>query len=74
MSVANQALVIFAAEKGFLEDVALNKLAEFEDGLVAFAKQTQADLLEEINKTGDYNKEIEGKLYTLLEEFSALQY
>ncbi|MFH0262914.1 F0F1 ATP synthase subunit alpha [Vibrio barjaei] len=74
MSVANQALVIFAAEKGFLENVALNKLAEFEDGLVAFAKQTQADLLEEINKIGDYNKEIEGKLYALLEEFSALQY
>ena len=34
LTVAEQALVIFAAERGFLEDVAINKISAFEDALL----------------------------------------
>lgn len=73
MSVADQALVIFAAEQGFLENVALNQVADFEAGLIAHANQIAPELLSTINQSGDYNSDIEAKLRALLEEFSALQ-
>lgn len=73
MSVADQALVIFAAEQGFLENVALNQVADFEAGLIVHANQTAPELVSTINQSGDYNSDIEAKLRALLEEFSALQ-
>ncbi|USD61687.1 F0F1 ATP synthase subunit alpha [Vibrio sp. SCSIO 43140] len=72
MSVADQALVIFAAEQGFLENVALNQVADFEAGLITHANQTAPELVSTINQSGDYNSDIEAKLRALLEEFSAL--
>ncbi|MFA0086725.1 F0F1 ATP synthase subunit alpha [Vibrio sp. 10N.286.49.C2] len=73
MSVAEQSLVIFAAEQGYLEDVSIKQVAGFEEGLIAFAKQTAPKLIEEIDRSGDYNKDIETQLRIVLEEFSALQ-
>ena len=36
MSVADMAISLFAADRGYLDDVALNKIGDFEAGLLAF--------------------------------------
>ncbi|WP_425670980.1 F0F1 ATP synthase subunit alpha [Vibrio owensii] len=73
MTVAEQALAIFAAEKGYLTDVALNQISRFEEELMAFGRTNAQPLLDKINQSGDYNDEIESELHSLLKEFTALQ-
>ncbi|MDU1024716.1 MAG: F0F1 ATP synthase subunit alpha, partial [Leclercia adecarboxylata] len=73
MSVAQQGLVLFAAERGYLEDVELAKIGSFEAALLAYVDRDHAPLMQEINQTGGYNDEIEGKLKSLLDSFKATQ-
>ncbi|GAA5644823.1 F0F1 ATP synthase subunit alpha [Vibrio proteolyticus] len=72
MTVAEQALAIFSAEKGYLSDVDLHQIATFEEELMAYAHTNAQPLLDSINHTGDYNDEIESELHSLLKEFTAL--
>ena len=73
MSVAQQSLVLFAAERGYLEDVEVAKVVSFEAALVAYADREHAELLNQINQTGNFNDEIEGKLKNVLETFKKTQ-
>lgn len=73
MSVFDQALVIFAAERGYLEDVELNKLLDFEAALLSYARGQYAELASEIDKTGAYNNDVEAQLKKLVDDFKATQ-
>ncbi|MCL4120670.1 UNVERIFIED_CONTAM: hypothetical protein GTU68_027429 [Idotea baltica] len=73
MSVFDQALVIFAAERGYLQDVELSKVLDFEAALLSFARGQYADLATQIDATGAFNKEIEAELKKLVDDFKATQ-
>lgn len=73
MSVAQQSLVLFAAEQGYLADVELAKVSSFEVALLAFADREYFEFLQHINQTGAYDDKIEGKLKDILEKFKATQ-
>ena len=73
MSVAHQSLVLFAAEKGYLSDVELNKIVDFEAARLSYANTQHAELMAEINAKADYNDAIVGKLTALLDDFKATQ-
>ena len=73
MSVAEQGVVIFAAEKGYLKDVAINKVVDFEASLLSYANSEGSELLAQINVKGDYNSDIEAGLKALLDNFVATQ-
>ncbi len=71
LSVAEMAVSLYAAEQGFLDDVALNKVVDFEHALHAFMRASHAALLDKINATGYYNDEIESGLTAAIEDFKA---
>jgi F-type H+-transporting ATPase subunit alpha len=71
LSVAEMAISLFAANEGFLDDVDLKKVVDFEQALHAFAKSNYAALMDKINETADYNDEIEAALRKALEDFKA---
>jgi F-type H+-transporting ATPase subunit alpha len=73
MSVFEQALVIFAAEKGYLNDVELTKLADFEAALLSYAKAHYVELVSQVDETGAWNGEIEEQFVKLVEDFKATQ-
>ncbi|MEE2024421.1 MULTISPECIES: F0F1 ATP synthase subunit alpha [Alkalimonas] len=73
MSVADMTLSIFAIEKGFMKDVATDKIGDFEAALLSYAKSEHAGLMAEINKTGNYNDEIEAGLKNVVETFKSTQ-
>jgi F-type H+-transporting ATPase subunit alpha len=73
LSVAEQALGLYAAEKGFLTDIEINKIVDFETALLAYANNEYADLLASINEKGDYNDEIDASIKGLLESFKSTQ-
>ncbi|WP_062260753.1 F0F1 ATP synthase subunit alpha [Endozoicomonas arenosclerae] len=73
MSVADMGVVIYAAEKGYLEDVELNKILDFEAALLSFVNSEFSELMARINESGDYNGEIEEGIKGAIEKFKATQ-
>lgn len=73
LSVAEMGLVIFAAEKGFLDDIELKKIKDFEAALLSFANIEYKELIAHINNTGDYSDEVETGLKEIIEKFKTTQ-
>ncbi|MEW6647436.1 MAG: F0F1 ATP synthase subunit alpha [Pseudomonadota bacterium] len=71
MNVAQMAVSLFAANQGFLDDVAVNKVVDFEGALQSYMKAEQSELMAKINETGDYNSDIENALRDAIEKFKA---
>ncbi|MFB6421727.1 MAG: F0F1 ATP synthase subunit alpha [Candidatus Malihini olakiniferum] len=73
MSVTQQSLLLFAAEYGYLADIELAKIVTFEAELLTYTNREHYDLLQEVNQSGTYNDEIEGKFKTILDTFKVTQ-
>ncbi len=71
LSVAEMAVSLFAAEQGFLDDVDINKVVDFESALHTYMRASQSALLDQINETADYNDEIESGMKAAIEDFKA---
>jgi F-type H+-transporting ATPase subunit alpha len=73
LSVADMGLSLFAVEKGHLKDVELNKILDFEASLHSYMNSEYSELMNTINTTGNFDKEIEATLNEALEKFKATQ-
>src|SRR5690554_289115 len=73
MSVADMAVSIFAAEKGYLKTVSIDKVQDFEAALLSFFNSEHAELMVKINETGDYNDTIEAEMKAGVEKFISTQ-
>jgi len=73
MSVADMGVVLYAANDGFLEDVETSKIASFEATLLGYMNSEHAELMADINKTGNFNGEIEATFKAAIEKFKATQ-
>lgn len=71
LSVAEMACSLFAANEGFIDDVDVNKVVDFEAALHAFLRANAADLLAKIDASGDFNDEIAGEMTAAIEKFKA---
>ncbi|WP_313173332.1 F0F1 ATP synthase subunit alpha [Stenotrophomonas sp.] len=71
MSIADQALSIYAVNEGFLDDVPVNKLLSFEAGLHAHFANTAGELTSKINSTGAWNDEIEAAFKKGIADFKS---
>jgi F-type H+-transporting ATPase subunit alpha len=71
MSVGQMAVSLFAVNQGYLDDVEVNKVVDFEHALQSYMKSAQAGLLERIDASGDYSEEIEQALHTAIKDFKA---
>jgi F-type H+-transporting ATPase subunit alpha len=72
-SVAEMALTIYAADNGYLKDVAVNKIGDFEAALLSYMKAEHGDLLDQVNQSGDWNNDIEASYKAALEKFVSTQ-
>jgi F-type H+-transporting ATPase subunit alpha len=71
MGVAQMAISLFAANEGFLDDVPVSKVRDFEDGLQGYMKSDHAKLLDEINAKGDYSDAIQKSLKDAIAKYKA---
>lgn len=71
LSVAEMAVSLFAADRGYLDDVSLNKIGDFESALLTYMHSNREDLLNDINKSGDFNDEIEAAFHSAIKDFKA---
>jgi F-type H+-transporting ATPase subunit alpha len=69
MSIAQMALSIYAANEGYLDDVAMPQILPFEAGLHAHMTNSYGELEKNIVATGDWNKDIEAQFKQIVSEF-----
>jgi len=69
LSIAQLAISLYAAEKGYLDDLPLDKILPFEHALHQFMQANHGDLMKKIVDTGDWNDDIEGTFKSALDEF-----
>ncbi|GJM12709.1 MAG: ATP synthase subunit alpha [Pseudohongiella sp.] len=73
MSIAEMGISIYAANEGYLEDVELNKVLDFEAALLSYMNSEHGDLIKQINDTGDYNDDIGAQFKTAIDKFKSTQ-
>ena len=67
--VADQVLSIFAGVNGFVDDVPVNKVREFEEGLLAFIKERHPQLREDVVAKKKIDDEFGGQLKQVIAEY-----
>jgi F-type H+-transporting ATPase subunit alpha len=65
------AFSLFMANEGYLDDVDVKKVVDFEAAMLAHIKSNYADLVDKINDTGDYNDDIAAEMKSALDDFKA---
>ena len=70
-NVAEMAMTLFSASKGYLDDVEVTKIVDFENAMQDYLKANNADLLTSINESGDYNDDIAGKMHDAIKHFKS---
>jgi F-type H+-transporting ATPase subunit alpha len=73
MSVAEMAVSLYAANEGFLSDIALNKVGDFEAALLSYMNSENADIMSQVNESGNYNDDIAATFKASVEQFKATQ-
>ena len=73
MTVAEMGLVLFAVEKGYLKDVELNKIADYESALISYMTSEHKEFMEKLAETGEYSDEVVQTFTDALEKFKTTQ-
>ncbi|MCL0062763.1 F0F1 ATP synthase subunit alpha [Peptococcaceae bacterium] len=69
MPVEEQIMVIFAATRGYLDDIPLEKVKEFEQGLLQFLRKEKPEIGKSIREAKKIEPDTEEKLKAAIEEF-----
>jgi len=71
LSIAEMGISLFAANEGYLDDVPVNKIVNFEASLHSYMAAHQADLVAEVNAEADWNDELQAKFHAALKDFKS---
>jgi F-type H+-transporting ATPase subunit alpha len=69
LPVNKEVLIFFALNSGFIDDVPVEKVKEFEAGLYEHADLQGKDVLDEITAKGELDEALEKKIGSLIEEY-----
>ncbi|HYG73526.1 MAG TPA: F0F1 ATP synthase subunit alpha [Planctomycetota bacterium] len=69
MDVVDQVVVIYAATKGFLDDVPVKSVREFEKGLIEEVRNAHKEIIADINNTKALSDDTAKKLEEAVKEF-----
>ena len=69
MTVADQALSLFAVNEGYLDHLEVSQVGAFERAMLGRFASDHGDLRNQINETGDWNDDIEAQFRAFLDKF-----
>ena len=69
LKMEEQVCVIYAGVNGYLDPIPVNRVREFEQGLLALLRNQKPEILEEIRKSGDLADATAGKLKSAVEAY-----
>jgi len=62
---------LYAVDKGYIDDVDVNKVVDFENAMHDFMHSQHQNLLDSINDSGDFNDDVEASMKKAIEDFKA---
>jgi len=71
LSVAEMAISLFAANEGYLDDVAVEKVVDFESALLSYMGASQKELMDKVNDSADWNDDVENTFHQAVKDFKA---
>ncbi len=73
LSVAEMAVSLYAVDRGYIDDVEVKKVGAFEAALHGYMNSSKAQLMKEINETGDFSDAIDNELKEAIAHFKQTQ-
>ena len=73
MSIAEMGLLVYAVNEGYLKDIDVPKIGDFEAALLSYANSEYGETMKSINDTGDWNDEYEAVFKEALDKFKSSQ-
>ncbi|MEP4762870.1 MAG: F0F1 ATP synthase subunit alpha, partial [Anderseniella sp.] len=70
LKTEEQVVVIYAGVNGYLDDIAVNQVGEFEEGLLRLVRDSHSDLLESLRKKKEVTDEIGDKLKSIVDDYA----
>ena len=70
-SIAEMGVMLYAANEGYLEDVEVQKIGDFESALISYMHSNHGKTMSDIVTSGDYDDDIENIFKSALEAFKA---
>ena len=71
LSVAHMAVSLYAVEHGYLDDIELEKIGDFETALLDYCDSSHKELMDKINSTGDYDDDVQSGLKSAIDDFKS---
>jgi F-type H+-transporting ATPase subunit alpha len=69
MSVIDQILSIYAGTRGYMDDVPVDKVRQWETDFLQFMKDRKSDFVSKLTQSGDLSSELEDALKASIDEF-----
>ena len=73
MSVGEMSVMLFAVNEGYMKNVELNKVADFESALLSFMASEYKELMANLDETGEYSDDVLASFKEALEKFKSTQ-
>jgi F-type H+-transporting ATPase subunit alpha len=73
LSIAEMGVLLYAGNEGYLQDVEVAKIGDFESALLSYMRAESADVMQQIEADGDWNDEREAVFKSALEAFKSTQ-
>jgi F-type H+-transporting ATPase subunit alpha len=73
LSVGEMAASLYAANEGYLDDVEVKKVVDFESALHDYLRSAHSQLLDDISSSGGFDDDIKGRLKAALDDFKRNQ-
>ena len=73
MSVGEMSVMLFAVNEGYMKDVELSKVADFESALLSFMASEYKELMANLDETGEYSDDVLASFKEALEKFKSTQ-
>jgi F-type H+-transporting ATPase subunit alpha len=71
MDVAEQIISIYAGTRGYLDDIAVDRVRDFEAGLLQYVRDRKPELLTQIRDVADLTSDIEESIKSAISAFKA---
>ena len=69
LPLEQEVIVLFAVNAGLMEDVPLERCADFEDQLLRYVASSHPDIVQSIQESRDLTEEVEGRLNQAVDDF-----
>lgn len=73
MSVAEMGVSLFAANEGYLQDVPVDKVLDFEQALLGYMASEHGEFMNTVNETGAYNDDVVETIHNAIKAFKQTQ-